>query len=201
MMTLNFARFPFRNDRLPRLVYGLLTLVVVVATALHAAAFTRHLLKEREEMDLKVQKLEEEISALERELAAARTEVGPAMSPVEDGRVSFLAGVLRQRAFSWTGLFNELEAITPENIRITAIVPKEEEGEIIVRLSVVGRSMEDILEMVRRFEESRIFASVMPLDEGEEDPRQGSGVTATLSLHYVREPAPEKAAAAPAAGY
>jgi Tfp pilus assembly protein PilN len=200
-MHLNFARLPFRNERLPRLVYGLLGLLVVVATAVHAVNLTRHLLKEREELDVKVGKLEEEISALDRELSQARSQVAPAPGPLDDLRVSFLAGVLRQRGFSWTGLFNELEAITPENVRLKAIVPKEEQGEITVRLSVIGRSVEDILQMVRRLEESHLFSSVMPLDEAEEDPRLGTGVAATLTLKYERGPEPEKpAAAAPAGG-
>ena len=219
-MQLNFARFPFRNERLPRLVYGLLTLIVVGGTAVHAVSLTRHLLKEREELDLTAQKMQEEIATLDRELAAARTQLAAPSGRSERGnlaqtgqpgqqgeRVRFLAGILRQRGFSWTGFFNELEAITPENIRIKSIAPKEEEGEITVRLSVVGRSIEDVLEMVRRLEESRLFASVMPLDEGEEDPREGSGVTATLTLNYQRLPGAEGAeppktkSAAPAAGY
>jgi len=213
-MQLNFARFPFRNERLPRLVYGLLALIVVVGTAVHAVSLTRHLLKEREELDLKVQKMQEEIAALDKELAAARSQLAPLAQTRQPGqpdqtgeRVRFLAGILRQRGFSWTGFFNELEAITPENIRIKSIAPKEEEGEITVRLSVVGRSIEDVLEMVRRLEESRWFASVMPLDEGEEDPREGSGVTATLTLNYQRLPGAEAAEppktkrTAPAAGY
>ena len=83
-------------------------------------------------------------------------------------------------------------------MRITSIAPVEIDGEISVTLTLVGRTLQNVLEMVSALEGSSFFATVFPLDDvdlADLDAGAGSGIAATLQLRYVdfepRTPEPE----------
>ncbi|MFQ5790646.1 MAG: PilN domain-containing protein [Acidobacteriota bacterium] len=181
---LNFATTPFRNQRLPWLLFALAAVLLLVTTVVHGTVLTRYLLREREELDVKVQELEQELADLEVTLSRTRENLRSQKSEARSERIRFLASVYRQKNFSWTGLLNELESITPAAIRVTSISPKEKDGKTQVTLTVVGRSLEDVLEMVRRLEASRLFRTVLPVNERLDDDSKGGGVAATLTLRY-----------------
>ena len=85
-------------------------------------------------------------------------------------------------------------------MRITSIAPLEVDGEISVTLTLVGRTLQNVLEMVSALEGSSFFATVFPLDEvdlADLGAGTNSGIAATLRLRYVDyeltpvEPEPE----------
>ena len=83
-------------------------------------------------------------------------------------------------------------------MRVTSIAPVEIDGEISVTLTLVGRTLQNVLEMVSALEGSSFFATVFPLDDvalADLDAGAGSGIAATLQLRYVdfepRTPEPE----------
>jgi len=184
----NFARRPFRNQRLPRLVIGSVTVAVGALSFAHVLMLTPYLMRETQgELDDKVSKLAKEVEALEQSIAATREEVASPRSAATDLRVRFVASLFRQRGFSWTGFFNALEELTPANVRILSIAPavkEANEASIEVKLAVVGRSLEDVLDMVKKLEDSEAFGSVLPSTEGEFDEQKGGGVGATLDFLY-----------------
>jgi Tfp pilus assembly protein PilN len=187
---LNLAKVPFRNERFPRLLYGMAATILVTVTVVHAVLLTRYLLREREELDVKVGALEKELADLEGKLRTAQTDLNSKRSAVGTERIRFLAAVYQQKSFSWTGLFNELEVITPAGVLIKSVAPaelgeEETDGQIQVSLEVVGRSLDDVLEMVKRLEANRLFNTVLPLKESTEEERDGGGVAATLTLQYL----------------
>ncbi len=185
MMTLNFARVPFRNERLSQLIFSIAAIGLVAATVVHGVVLTRYLQREREELDSKVQAYEEEVAEVEESLSRKRIELDSKKNEARDERIRFLSSIYRQKNFSWTGLFNELESISPAAVRITSIAPTEIAGDLLVRLSIVGRSLEDVLEMVTRLEASRLFETVLPMDEMQEGDGGTGGVEATLSLRFL----------------
>lgn len=196
MRGLNFAKRPFRNQRLPQLVYAVLAATVAAFSLAHAFALTPYLLRETQaELDTKVAALRQEAAGLDEAIAKTREEVSSPRSAANDARVKFVASLFRRKGFSWTAFFNELETLTPPNVRILSITPQEKDGDIEVKMEVVGRSLEDVLEMVKNLEESEVFGSVLPNTEGEVDEKDGGGVEATLNLSYT----PERRAAAPPA--
>jgi Tfp pilus assembly protein PilN len=184
---LNFARTPFVNERAPRLVFGVALFVVAALTAAHGYLLTRYLMREQEDLDVRVSEIRDRIQKTDEALAENQRSLAQDQTTLGDERTSFLVRLYRQKSFSWTGLFNELESITPASVRVTSIAPAEEKGQIIVTLSVVGRTLEDVLEMVRSLESSSFFATVFPVDEANLDETlgQGTGVAATLKLQYV----------------
>lgn len=191
---INFSRRPFRNERFPRLAYGLTAGILVVTTMAHGLVLSRYLLREREELDVKVLELETEIQETDAELARVREELLSRRNEERTEKIRFLAELYRHKSFSWTRLFNELESITPEAVRITSIDPTTNEEGIEVVLSLVGRTLADVLEMMRRLEASGLFARVLPTEEMEDEKEPGGGVVARLSIRYLAgegEPASE----------
>jgi Tfp pilus assembly protein PilN len=190
---LNFARAPFRNERLPWAIYGLATVVLLSVTVLHGVVLTRYLMREQEALDVKVEALQDELSRTEDAIRRTENELTAQRNDARTERIRFLTNVYRHKGFSWTGLFNELEALTPAAVRITSIAPaglddKEDEiqEEIEVELQIVARSLDDVLEMVRRLEAARYLTTVLPLVEDEGGPREGGeGVSTVLTLQYL----------------
>jgi Tfp pilus assembly protein PilN len=196
---LNFAREPFTNERLPRLVFSTLAVIVLGLTVVHGALLGRYLLREQEEMDLRVDAIRSELEQTNAAIAQTEAAVAREQTALGNERTRFLVRLYRQKGFSWTGLFNELEAIAPGAVRITSIAPAEEDGAITVTMTLVGKELKDVLDMVKQLESSSFFATVFPVDEANlsELDRGETGVAATLHLQYVE---PEQQAAPEAEG-
>lgn len=199
----NFARAPFVNERLPRAVFWLAVAAVAAVTLFHGFLLTRYLLREQESLDIRVSELRQELAETNGRISRAQSALAQNQNSLGNEQTSFLTTLFRRKSFSWTGLFNELETITPPSVRITSIVPSEEEGEISVTMTVVGQTLQDVLEMVRALESSSFFATVFPLDEANlaVAERGETGIAATLRLDYIEDvrktaepssPAPEK---------
>jgi len=184
----NFARRPFVNERLARLVFVVAAALTIGLTLVHGFFLARYLVREQEALDVQVAELRDELAGTESRIASASASVAQGQSALSNERTVFLARLYRLKSFSWTGLFNELEAITPKAVRITSIAPLEVDGEISVTLTLVGRVLQNVLEMVSALEGSSFFATVFPLDEVDlADLGAGtdSGIAATLRLRYV----------------
>jgi Tfp pilus assembly protein PilN len=185
----NFARAPFVNQRLPNAVVVLAIAAVAAATVLHGVLLTRYLLREQEALDARVADLRREISDTDARIAGAQGSLDRNRTELGSVQTQFLTTLFRRKSFSWTGLFNELEELTPPSVRITSIAPTEEEGEITVTMTVVGRTLKDVLELVRGLESSSFFATIYPVDEAnlESEDRGETGIAATLRLDYVED--------------
>ncbi len=187
----NFSRVPFENERLPRLVFTLATALVLGVTLVHGFFLARSLVREQEALDIQVGELEDELEATDAAISRTEASLGRQQTALANERTAFLTRIYRHKGFSWTGLFNELEEITPAAVRITSIAPFEDDGEIAVTMTLVGRTLANVLEMVSALEASMIFATVFPLEEvdlAELGDGRETGIAATLELRYVAPP-------------
>jgi Tfp pilus assembly protein PilN len=189
MNEFNFSRVPFVNERLPRTLFALALTAVAAGTVLHGVLLTRYLMREQESLDMRVDELRQELSETNTRVSQAQSALARNRTELGSVQTQFLTTLFRRKSFSWTGLFNELEEISPPSVRITSIAPTEKEGEISVTMTVVGRTLQDVLEMVRALESSSFFATVFPLDETNlaEAERGETGIAATLELAYVED--------------
>lgn len=184
----NFARKPFENERLPRLVFTLAAAVVLGITLVHGFFLARYLVREQEALDIKVVELRQALTDTDTAISRTEASLARQQTALSDERTVFLTRIYRHKSFSWTGLFNELEQITPAAVRITSIAPFEDDGEIAVTMSLVGRTLGNVLEMVSALEGSSFFATVFPLDEvdlAELGDGTETGIAATVQLRYV----------------
>ena len=112
----NFARRPFVNERLPRLVFVVAATLVIGLTLVHGFFLARYLVREQEELDVQVAELRDELAGTNARIASAAARIASAAASVAQGQTAlsndktlFLAHLYRLKSFSWTGLFNELE--------------------------------------------------------------------------------------------
>jgi Tfp pilus assembly protein PilN len=68
--------------------------------------------------------------------------------------------LIEQRTFSWTELFNQLEATLPENVMLTAVKPQFKDGATHVNMDIQGRRTEDIDDFFAKLEATGAFHGV-----------------------------------------
>jgi Tfp pilus assembly protein PilN len=183
MRPANLARRPFRNERLPNLLFALAVLAVVVITVRHAFVVRALLPGRTSALHDEVMRLEEEAAQLRSEQASLR---GVAPEPKALARWLVVKDLVDRRAFSWTNLFARLEERIPDGARLVSIAPRVNRGEILLDVQAVVRSPEVGWQFMRTLEEGGDFDDVFPLSEG-----------AAGEFHYTMRyrPRPEAAAA------
>jgi Tfp pilus assembly protein PilN len=178
MRTLNLARQPFRNERLP-------TLVLTLAIALLAVLSIRHALVARDLRPGGSRDAEHELARLEKEGADLRTEsnelrgVNAQADAIKEWNA--VRDLVDRRAFSWTGLFAALEGALPPGVRLTAVSPSSSAGPIVMQLVAVGRSVEDALALPKALQAQGEFEGAF-LDSYAETER---GVDIKCTVRYV----------------
>jgi len=80
-------------------------------------------------------------------------------------RAEFLNGLIQQRSFPWTKIFENLEEKMPVGVRVVSISPKMDKGRVEVKLTVGARSDEDKIRLLQALEESAEFSRVQVVSE------------------------------------
>lgn len=157
---MNLATRPFYNERAVHLVLAALGLAIVAILALEVVRFAA-LSRAFGELTLAAETAENgavavstRTSRLEREMPGDAT----AALVVAAEEVNRL---IEQRLFSWTAFFNVIERTLPAGVMLTAVRPDADEEGTSVDLAVIGRTVADIEEFIRRLEESGVFADVL----------------------------------------
>jgi hypothetical protein len=121
----------------------------VVSLSRYKTELTATIRRDREETDRRTRE-------------AAETRRG--MNPQELATVAAGAreanDLIEQRTFSWTQLFNQLEATLPENVMLTAVRPEFKDGATHVNMEIQGRRTEDIDTFFERLEATGAFRNV-----------------------------------------
>ena len=175
---LNLARVPFRNERLPTLLLGVGTLVLLAVTARQAQVAWELLPGKARDASSELQSLEAEAQRLRAE-SAGMHEVAPAAEPV--AAWAAVKTLVDRRAFSWTGLFAALEQALPPGVRLVAVTPGSGGGTTELTLTAVGRSSEDALALLQSLQAHADFegAFLNGWTEGRD------GVDIACTVHYV----------------
>jgi Tfp pilus assembly protein PilN len=178
---LNLARTPFRNERLPTLLLGAGTVVLVAVTARQAQVAWELLPGRARDVSSELQSLEAEAQKLRAESAAMREVTPPNETLAEWAAVKALVD---RRAFSWTGLLAALEQALPPGVRLVAVTPASGRSSTELTLSAVGRSSEDALALLQSLQAHADFegAFLNAWTEGRD------GVDIACTVHYVPKP-------------
>ncbi len=163
MRPVNLARNPFRNQRLPNLLFALAWIVLLGVTAAHALAVRRLLPARTSARQREVAALEAESARLRAEAARARTE---RVDPAALARWTVVKDLVDRRALSWTALFARLEGVLPDGVRLVSIAPTLRRGDILLDVSAEVRSPDEGWDFVQRLEQRPEFSSVYPTSEG-----------------------------------
>jgi Tfp pilus assembly protein PilN len=196
MRPANLARRPFRNERLPNLLFGLATVALLGLSVRHAFAVRALLPHQTSALHAEVDQLEKTSAGLRAEQVSLRS-VNP--DPRALARWLVVKDLVDRRAFSWTELFARLEATLPDGARLVSIAPSVHQGQIDLDVQAMVRTPEVGWEFIRALEESGAFDSVFPLSEGQNGEFHYSMRYRPSVAGTTEDPA-TAAAASPAAG-
>jgi Tfp pilus assembly protein PilN len=143
---LNLSRHPFRNERLPTLVLGIGSFVLLVATARQSVVAWDLRPGRARDVEAEVQSLEAESARLAAESASLS---GLAASNEAQREWTAVKRLVDRRAFSWTGLFAALEEALPPGVRLVSVQPAGGASGAELSLNAVGHGSEDALALLK----------------------------------------------------
>jgi hypothetical protein len=170
MLRANLATRPFYNDRLVRVVLGLVTIVAAALTAYNVSEVIR--LRSRDaEVRRQSDAAEREAARLQAEARRIRQTINRDQLAAVQVAAQEANQLIDQRAFSWTDLFNQFERTLPPEVRISTVTPQvDPSGRMIVAVTVVSRRVEDLDRFIDALEKTGAFQSVLSRqEEAQED--------------------------------
>ncbi|HYU47397.1 MAG TPA: PilN domain-containing protein [Terriglobales bacterium] len=136
-----------------------------------------------------IARLQEQIAERDSARASAQAFLELAANRSTRDQSQFLNGLIRQKAFSWTRVFEELERVMPNELHVASLRPQvNEQNQVELEMKVVCQTRAAAVELVHRMEGSKHFQGSQLVQESQGD-NPAAGVTATVSAIYVPDPA------------
>jgi Tfp pilus assembly protein PilN len=193
MLRTNLSTRPFYNERA---VHWGLAFAAVAIVALTVFNVQRVMALSREQATLgeAIARDESRAQVLNAQAARVRSSIDRQSLERVISAAREANGVIDERTFSWTQLFNYIESTLPAHVMLTAVQPRVDPDGVAVSMTVVGREVEQIDEFIEKLEKSGAFSNV--LATAEHVTEEGT-FEVTLAGTY-RPPPPKDAAAAAA---
>jgi hypothetical protein len=194
----NLSTRPFYNERLVRVVLGLVSLLVLGLTAFNVVQVLR-LTSRDAEVRSQADAAEADAARLRSQAQAIRQTINREQLAAVQAAAREANQLIDRRAFSWTDLFNRFEATLPGDVRIASVTPQlDPQGRLLVAVTVVSRRVEELDGFIEALEKTGAFREVLSRqEEAQED-----GTLKSVIQGYYRPatvppaPAPERSAAA-----
>jgi hypothetical protein len=196
----NLSTRPFYNERMVRLLLGVVALVAIALGLFDTAQILR--LRARS-ADVRA-----EADGAEREARRLRDQgrqIRQTLNRAELDAVQTAAREANQlidrRAFSWTDLFNRFEDTLPESVRIAAVQPQiDDAGRLLVAVTVISKRVEDLDEFISALEKTGAFTDVLSrTEEAQEDGTLRSVIQGYYASAGAAKTSPDPTAAPPSA--
>lgn len=157
---MNLATRPFYNERAVHLVVAAAGLAIVAILALEVVRFVA-LSRAHGELTLAAETAEGEAAAVSTRTERLEREMPRDAAATVVAAAEEVNRLIEQRLFSWTAFFNVIEQTLPAGVMLTAVRPDADEEGTSVDLAVIGRTVADIEEFIRRLEQTGVFADVL----------------------------------------
>jgi type IV pilus assembly protein PilN len=187
MLRTNLSTRPFYNERAVQLVLGALVVLVAVLTGFNIVEVVR-LTGTQRTLGAHAVESEREAARLRTEAATVRAQINAKELETVASAAREANGIIDQRAFSWSGLFDQLEETLPDDVRITAVDPSlSPQGQFVIEITVQARRSEDVDQFIEALEKTGSFRNVItPAEATNEDGLLQAVVRGT----YVRPEGP-----------
>ena len=161
MLRGNLSSRPFYNERL---VFAGIAAIALLALAFLSVDAYELVSLSRQRAALKARIAAEAAQAqqIERDALALQRRVDRTRLVQLAGSTQEANGLIDQRTFSWTVFFGLIEKTLPLDLRIVAVAPRTENGNVRVTMSVVGRRPEDIDTFIDALRETGAFYDLVP---------------------------------------
>jgi hypothetical protein len=197
MLRTNLATRPFYNERLIHVLLGVGLVLVAAFTAFNVSRLLS-LSRQQAAFTDAASRDEGRAADLRGRAAAIRRGIDPkALARVTQAAIE-ANRLIDARTFSWTALFNDIEATLPPTVMLSSVTPSvsdQREG-VQVRFMVVGRTVDAIDTFIERLEETGRFRDVIA--SSEQVTEEGLYET-TIEGAYLQGVAPANGSDAPAA--
>ena len=161
MLRTNLSTRPFYNERAVQIVLGAIVILVAVVTAFNLVELVR-LTGSQRTLGAHAVEAEREATRLRGAAAAIRAQINARELEVVANAAREANGIIDQRAFSWSELFDQLEQTLPDDVRITAVEPGlKPGGEFVIQITVQARRSEDVDAFIEALEKTGSFRDVI----------------------------------------
>jgi Tfp pilus assembly protein PilN len=143
MLRTNLSTRPFYNERAVHALAAVVALLLLAITTWQIVRVVR-LSRYKTELNAAIKRDKSEAESRTKDAASVRRGLDQTELAVVAAAAKEANHLIEQRTFSWTQLFNHLEATLPEDVMLLAVRPEFEEGETHVSLDLQGRASDDI---------------------------------------------------------
>jgi hypothetical protein len=163
----NLATRPFYNERAVQALLALAALLVAAVTVFNVAQLYSLTSRDRT-LVAAADSAEERTRAMRRDVARTRTGIDAAHVAAVAAAAHEANVAIDQRVFSWTDLFNRLEAALPGNVRLASVKPViDDQGRLTVTIGVVAKSVSGIDVFLDALEKTDAFRGLLSRQEHE----------------------------------
>jgi len=155
----NLSTRPFYNERAVHAIALVVALIVVALAGWQTFRIVK-LSKYKTELNASIARDKAESDRQEREAAQIRGKIDQKELASVVAAAKEANQLIAQRTFSWTQLFNQLEATLPEDVMLTAIRPEFKDGVTTINLNIQGRRSDDIDAFWSQLEKTGSFHNV-----------------------------------------
>jgi len=155
----NLSTRPFYNERAVHAITALIAVIVVAVAAWQAVRIV-NLSRYKTQLNTAIQKHRSESEMRERDAARIRAGLDQKQLALVAAQAKEANQLIEQRTFSWTELFNVLEATLPDDVMLVAVRPEFKDNITQINLDLQGKSSEDIQAFWDRLEKTGAFHDV-----------------------------------------
>jgi hypothetical protein len=159
MLRTNLSTRPFYNERAVHAVAAVVAVLVLAVTAWQITRVVR-LSRYKTELNTAINRDRNEATHRTAEAQQTRRGLDQKELTLVAGRAKEANGLIEQRTFSWTALFNQLSSTLPNDVMLIGIEPAFKDGETHVSLDVQGRSSDEISAFWDRLEKTGSFRDI-----------------------------------------
>jgi Tfp pilus assembly protein PilN len=155
----NLSTRPFYNERGIHAVIALVAAVLIAVTAWQVLRIV-HLSRQKTELTAAIRRDRAESEKLTREAGDIRRGINQQELAVVTTAAREANELIEERTFSWTALFNQLEATLPEDVMLMSVRPTFKESATVINLELQGRRTEDVDTFMDNLEATGQFHNV-----------------------------------------
>ncbi len=159
MLRTNLSTRPFYNERAVHAAAAVVALLLLAVTAWQVDRVVR-LSRSKTELTAAIRRDRSQTDYLVKEAEQTRRGLNPKELATVAAAASEANGLIEQRTFSWTQLFNQLESTLPGDVMLTAVHPEFKDGDTLINLDIQGRRSDDIDAFWDRLEKSGAFHNI-----------------------------------------
>jgi hypothetical protein len=160
MLRTNLSTRPFYNERAIHALAALAAIAVLAVTAWQVVRVVR-LSRYKTELNTAIARDRNETDASAREAATIRRGLDQKQLSVVAAAATEANDLIAQRTFSWTQLFNELEATLPDDVMLISVHPEIKDGITQLHMDVQGKAGDVIDAFWERLEKTGQFRDVV----------------------------------------